>query len=528
MSKVIEVLKKIASKITYSKVIMFLILCFFAALGISYLNDYFLKDYIQAKKAEKAEPVYEEEYGDKTMVIHENYLINNQGKIVDVRDIAGRDQTYTGYTNEIQSDYFQDKALVYDGKDKVYLFNSDLEYEVVAEKACRAGMSLSGNKVFYIIKKPSEADNEVYIYDVETKETNMVWKGASEAVLSPEGNYLLYYVNKEDCLYSVNFETGKSKVVTKNQYIMPLSISDEGKYIFGYRGDGNGKIEICYIEKDDIWGFGYSMSQYDYNFVVMSKQQKDIFCSMRSKDYYFNGETGYFHKDFLDGWNAYIPFDYTVRKVGGQEIMILSNEGFDDFVYKYKGRMRCITETKERVYLFDQYGTYLFSGYEDGVFTAYAIDGNYKIDKAIVTYVEGKDGELETKIVHDKSFLSDYNIRTMRTNEKHNMFYFVTTDFKLYCYDGNNDETKFICNMEDSGASVHNHLEYSKFEDILYFVDGDDLFSYDPETEKITLVTGDCYMISGGDHKTDLVQFCTEEMEENLYVVNGQIFKPTN
>lgn len=506
-------IRKIPGKINLGVALLVVITIFFLAI-IADTLIYNLKE----KNAPSEEPVYEESYTGDTISVYGKYLVNSKGKVVDVKNASGPSyNTFSGGNPLVYTDYFQTKALVLAG-DKLYLYDSDLNSTYIGSYINKAGMSLTGNRVFYTTTRG------LFIYDVATGEVKEILDNIYDAALSPNGQYLLYHDDSDDCLYSMNLENNKIRNVCNKYHLQPLAISDDGKDVFGCRLSDN-RYKIYYVRGNDIHSFGYTMSYYDYDFVILSKDMADILCYINQLSFYHTGEDNFSLRDFMGDNKVYIPMDYTVYEHNGRSVICLSNSGFGGFCYTFNNKIRCIADNHQRVTLFSSTDHLQFAGYQDGVFTAYAMRG-YTIDKATISYEEKEDGELKAVAEHEK-FLPDYSIRILKTNAKQNHFYFLTTDYKIYCYDGNNDEIKYICSIEKEYTDNGNLMVYSRFDDKLYFRDGSNLFCYDPYSEKISLVTGNCMAIRGIDSRTAMVNVYQESMEDEIFAVNGQLFVPS-
>ncbi len=177
-----------------------------AILFVALIADLLINN-LKEKNAPPEEPVYEESYTGNTISVYDKYLVNNQGKVVDVKKAAGSNYSaFDGGSPLVYTDYFQTKALVLTG-DKLNLYDSDLNSIYIGSYIEKAGMSLTGNKVFYTTTRG------LFIYDVATGEEKEILDDVHDAALSPNGQYLLYHDDSDDCLYSLNLENNKTRKV---------------------------------------------------------------------------------------------------------------------------------------------------------------------------------------------------------------------------------------------------------------------------------------------------------------------------
>ena len=188
------------------------------------------------------------EPGDKLMMVDE-IIYNDQGGVI-TGIYNGESRVGDFYVNEAQS-----AGVLYDSRKICLYITPDLNTVPLAENVYDAGLSYSGDYVFYKVID-QRFNKSLFLYNVKTGEEYEVEEtDTTQMVMSPSGEYIAY-IKHDELDYNKKLLTiggwGLKPAVLTGDVDEIYAVSDDGKMIvYSTYKDGN-RILLCWDNGDIV------------------------------------------------------------------------------------------------------------------------------------------------------------------------------------------------------------------------------------------------------------------------------------
>ncbi|WP_022767720.1 MULTISPECIES: zinc-ribbon domain-containing protein [unclassified Butyrivibrio] len=412
------------------------------------------------------------EPGDKLMMVDEIIYNDQGGVITGIYD--GESRVGDFYVNEAQN-----AGVLYDSRKICLYITPDLNTVPLAENVYDAGLSYSGDYVFYKIID-QKFNKYLYLYDVKTGDEYKVEEtDTTEMVMSPSGEYIAYIKHDE-------LDYNKKLLTISGWGLKPAVLTGDVDEIYAVSDDG--KMIVYSTYKD---GSRTLFCWDDGNIVQLAD---DYVVSM-----HFNRDCSFFLYEGENGVYCFEPgMDEPMQLIGGMALSVridgkrqkVSPRHVNRFLYASKTLTGAMIKTTDGLYMLkdnmelmraddDAYGALLINRLEDKDICVY-YDGH-----GLAYNIVGFDGSITTINPIGEGFPGGYAI-----NDDGSV---------LWYYDSNEEQVYMVDMTTGSMSTVFGKVTEKGTISLLY----------DSYTQRCFFISEDgcCY---GASADGDILEFATD------------------
>ena len=430
-----------------------------------------------------------------------HYMENSHGKQLDLQKELKLDPDDMAYTyRKIENIYLDARyeyAVVLTTRGEMYLFNSDLSYSKISDDVLQSGISFDGSRVFYVKEtkeKEFRGHDVLYIYEIKDgviKDTPYCYMDIIKGTgaISPNGRYFAFCEGGTSMQLRVIDLDKNCKIVSSSNYFYnnyreePVFVSDDGKSVFCMSDTSfaGGRCFVCY----DNGKQRYLGKPGEYDFYLYSRDGSQVVFSMGDRLFHFahkmkkaNQLEFSFGNQIRYTKNVAVPVVYNVK------FHVQREAEFGGFYYENGAGAFLRDENMNRIDLVNQHQNLMFCYHDDDVTTFYYTDIRDNLYKGCIY----SNGERENEPVKGVGALQITN------NWKGNKLFILTPDYEIYYRDYNDDVYRKVATIDkdQNDASEKILLKYTEYGDVLYYLDGQTLYCYDPYTEETSVVNERC------------------------------------